>query len=142
MLTTTASRDEELDFVSEEDRSDLVIILDRRECQCRSYLCIQLTLRFTSRAEVRTPRHIYEKHHGQLPLFLEDFDVGLGIACCDIPVQITHIIPDLIATHFAEGHTSPSECRMILPGEHLFGESTSFDLDATYLLQEIGWLEF
>ena len=133
MLAPTSRRDEELDLVGEEDRTDLVIILYRGEGQGSCDLGIELALGLDAGTKVRTPCHIDQEHHGQLTLLLKDLDEGVGIACRDIPVQVTHVIAYLIATYLAKGHTSSTEGGLILPRKDLLREATGLDLDTAYL---------
>ena len=133
VLAPTSRRDEEFDLVGEEDRTDLVIILYRGEGQGRCDLGIELALGLDAGTKVRTPRHIDQEHHGQLTLLLKDLDEGVGIACRDIPVQVTHVIAYLITTYLAKGHTSSTEGGLVLPRKDLLREATGLDLDAAHL---------
>ena len=92
-----------------EDHADIIVILygtkGERACDLRH----SLPLRHTHGTEVLTPRDIHEKDHSKLSLLLVDLDVRTGIACGDIPVDISDIIPRLVLSHLAKGHSSSLE---------------------------------
>ena len=141
MLLPTACRDEEFYFIGEEDSPYLIIILNGREGEGSGDLGIQLSLALATSSEGSAPRHIYQKHDGELSFLLEDLDKGGCVASGDIPVDVSYIVPYLIASYLAEGHPTTSEGRVVLPSEDLLGESPSLDLDTPYLLQEVRGLQ-
>ena len=69
-------RDERLDPVGEKDQPDLIVVLDRGECEDGAYFRGDFILGLRDGAEVPRPAEVHDKHDRQFPLFLEHLHEG------------------------------------------------------------------
>ena len=50
----------------------------------------------------------------------------------DIPVDISHIVAELVFPYLRECHTTPFECGVVLSCEDVIAETTGLDLNLSY----------
>lgn len=96
----------------------------------RSLFVLSLVPKKTRTADVD------QKDDRHLPLLLENLDVRRAQTGGHIPVHRTHIVPVLVLTHLAEGHSTAFEGTVIFTGEDLVGQSPGADLYLADLAQE------
>ena len=114
MLTPLLGRDIFFNPVREEHHPDLIVILDGTEGNRGSNLGHHVTFHLFLCTKIQRSTDIDEQHHRHLTLFLEDLHVWTVETRCHIPVDVTHIIAELILTHLAKSHTPTLEGRMVL----------------------------
>ena len=136
MLTSLLGRNKLLNPVRKEDDTNLVIILNGRECQCSGNFRHHILLHLLYRTELQTTGNIYQQHHCQFALLLKHLDVRLVEAGGHIPVNVAYVIAKLILAHLGECHTSTLEGRVILPGKDIVGQSARLYLNLTDFLQK------
>ena len=115
----------------------LVVVLYRAEGQRGRHLRGHVSLRLLRRSEVERSADIDEQHDRQFAFLLEELDVGAVQACCDVPVDVAHVVAVLVFAHFREGHASSAESRVILSCEDVAAQSACADLDLAHLAQKL-----
>ena len=108
-------RNKFLDPVRKEDHTNLIVVLNSRECQHSRNLGNLILFQFRHRTEITRGTHVNQQHHGQLTLFLEYFHVRVIITSCHVPVNTSNVIPVLISPHLAKRHSPTFKSRVILP---------------------------
>ena len=117
VLAAFLGRDILLYLIGEEDHANLVVVLNGTESQRGGNLRHHVLLQLHLRTELQRARNVNQQHHGQLALLLKDLHIRTMKPGRHIPVNVTHIIPELILAHLAEGHSPTLEGRMVLSGE-------------------------
>ena len=116
-------RDEFLNLIGEEDDADLVVVLNGREGERGGNLGEHLTFRLVDGTEVETSRHIDHEDDGQLALLLKHLDERTSETCSDVPVNVAHVVAELVFADLRESHSSSLECRVVLSSKDIVGES-------------------
>ena len=130
-------RDKFLDPIAEKDTPHLIVVLGCRKSQHRRDLGNHVFLELRRCSEHSRPAHIDQQHHGQLPFLFKNLDMGLTASGGNVPVDIAHIVADLVLTHFTERHTPSLERAMVLSGKDIVAQTARLDFDPTHLFQNI-----
>ena len=124
MLTSLLGRNKLLNPVRKEDDTNLVIILNGRECQCSGNFRHHILLHLLYRTELQTTGNIYQQHHCQFALLLKHLDVRLVEAGGHIPVNVAYVVAKTDNSRTSENAIPlPLEGRVILPGKDIVGQS-------------------
>ena len=107
-------RNEKLHLVRKEHKPYFVVVPHGRKGECGAYLGNDVALCHIAGAEIFGTGDIDGEHHCQLPLLLEYFDVRLAGLCRYVPVDIAHVVAELVCAHLAESHAAPFERAVVL----------------------------
>lgn len=118
-----------LDTVGEEQRSDLVVVLYRRECQCGGDFGNHLPFLRSLCAEAAASRNVHHQHYGEFALLLIDFHEGGVVTGCDIPVDVADVVAVLVGTNLGEHHAAAFESRMVFAGKDVLRQSAGLYLN-------------
>ncbi len=127
VLATLLRRYKLLYAVGKEDDANLIVVLYGAEGQCGCNLCNHITLGLYGGSEVKTSADVHEQHHGQFTFLFENLDIRFVESGGNVPFYVADIVAVLIFTHFAEGHTTPLEGRVVLSGKDVRGETAGLD---------------
>ena len=128
VLAALLRRDILLYAVREEYDTYLVVVLYGTESYRCGYLSHHVFLELTGGAEVERARHVDEQHHRELALLLKHLHVGPVEARSDVPVDVAHIVAELVFPHFRERHSAPLESRVILAGKDILTQTAGLYL--------------
>ena len=117
MQATLLGRNEEFHPITEEEKADLVVVVNGAEGQDRRHLGRHLTLAFHHASEITGGAHIENDHHRHLPLFGELLDIGFPGAGGDIPVNGADLVSRSVGTHLLEVHPPSLEDALVLSGK-------------------------
>ena len=141
MLPSLFRRDIRLDFVTEKDGANLVIVVNSREGQHGAELSDQIFFACVHRTEKRAGAHIHQQHYGQLAFFFEKFAEGMVESGGHIPINKADIISGRIFSYLPKAHPPAFEGAVIFSGEKVTGEPFAFNIELSYLLQYFGCSE-
>ena len=114
MLATLLWRDVLLNLIREEDNTNLIVILNSTEGKGGSNLCHHIALHLLLGSEIERTTDVDKQHHRHLALFFEHLYIRTMETSSHIPVDISHIITELILAHLAKGHTPTLKGRVVL----------------------------
>ena len=129
VLTSFLGRNVFFYAVREEDDANLIVVLNGRERQCGSNLGNHIALHLLRGSEVERTADVDQKHHRQLALFFENLHIGAVEAGGYIPVDVAHVVAELILAHLREGHTTSPEGRVILTCKDVRAQAARLDLN-------------
>ena len=121
-------------MIRKEYHTNFIIILNRRKCQCSSYLGLHFTLRLTKSAKLQGSADVHQEHHRQFALFLKHLDKRTAETCGHIPLDVSNVISVLILTHLGKSHSPTLKSGMIFTGKDVGRETAGLNLYLAYLL--------
>ena len=71
----------------------------------------------------------------QLAFLAKLLDKRLAVPGRNVPVDLTHVVTDLIGRDLLELHPAPAKRRVVLPGQHVVHHPRSADLNLANLLE-------
>ena len=122
-----------LDAVGKEHDADFVVVLNGRESQRGGNFGHHIALHLVDGAEVERATDIDQQHHREFALFLEHLHVGSVEPRRHVPVDVAHVVAELVFAHLAEGHTAPFESRVILACKDVRTQASRLNLDFSNL---------
>src|SRR6266571_6758382 len=124
-----ARRHELLDFISEEDQPDFVVVANGGEGEHGSDLGGQLALGLLAGAEQSGAAQVHEQHEGQFAFLDELFDERMVHARGDVPVDGADFVSRLVFADLLEVHSLALEDAVVLPREGFADEAVGAQLD-------------
>ena len=122
-------RDVFLDFVSEEDQSDFVVVPNGRECEDGCNLGGEFALGLLTRTEDSGAGKIDNQHHSELPLLDKLLDERVVHARRNIPINRADFIAGLVLANFIEVHSLALENAMVLTRQRFIHKPKTAQLD-------------
>src|ERR1035437_7422057 len=106
-------------FITKEDHTYFIIVIDCRESKNRCNFCHLFFFQLRKGAESIRTTDIDQQHYSEFAFFFKNLDEGVIEPCSDIPVNIPDIVTILVFAHLAECHSFSFKGAMILSRKNL-----------------------